>query len=445
MKRLFAIPAFLGATLLGCSDNRSLASTEVENEIALARIVVSAEDTAALAGAAWTLLDSLGDTLGRGLSDSTGTADGTFRWSPGLGTVLLGVSSNSDTLRSILVLPPSFAPRDTLRAGANLLTESVAKAAGSAFPRGFDERRLAALGDSVVREVAGLPIPYSAVSGESRRRSPEARLILRVLATQSGRTGKSPRQFVDDLRLDPHRDVARDSEFARDLADGLRQLDLAPDSQELVATRLDSLGDRGGELVQAWQSERFREDSALFAQLLPWIALPGAQSLRADLLDRADHFGHDATRPRDGSGGNASVPEDQVRTVRRATIRLWVHLLGDLSAPPSDSFRAGNLDKLLDPAESVLRDAWKHMRQTGWVGRDSAAADFLGRLLDTRRDPAWSTTVLVSTSDPSGYVAARWAMPDSKTVNPLLDSLAATGRWGVPSTLLYPPPDTSSH
>lgn len=442
MKHLLAIPALLGATLLGCSDNRTLASTEVENEITLARIVVSAEDTAALAGAAWTLVDSLGDTLGRGISDSAGQARGTFRWTSGLGTVLLGVSSTTDTLRSILVLPSSFAPRDTLRATANLLTESVAKAAGSAFPRGFDERRLDELGDSVVREIAGLPIPYRAVSGESRQRPPEVRLILHVLSTQSERAEKSPRQFVDDLRLDPHRDVAQDSGFARDLAEGLRHLDLPPDSQELVAVRLDSLGERGGELVKAWQSERFREDSTLFAQLLPWIALPGAHQLRADLLDRADHLGHDATRPHDGSGGDATVPEDQVRTVRRATIRLWVHLLGDLTGPPSGS---DDLDKLLDPAEFVLRDAWKHMRQTGWVGRDSVAADFLGKLLDSRRDPTWSTTTLVSTSDPSGYVAAFWPMPDSKEINPLLDSLAAMGHWGVPADLLYPPPDTSSH
>jgi len=430
--------------LVACSQDRPVASTEVENEVALGRIQTTGSDTAALVGATWIATDSAGTTLGSGTTDSTGTAHGAFRWSAGLGNLLVRFASASDTVRVLLEIPSSFSPHDTLKGSANLLTESVIKAFRkeqasmpgmmSALARG----RISMMGDSIVRKIAGVEITYGDVASGTATQSLVARAMLQALSTQVVRSHLPPRQYVEDQCLKAGRAIASDTAFARDLAEGLRRLDLAPDTQSLVAHRLDSLAGRGGALVDAWNSSRFQADSALFAGLLPWIAHTDASQMRADLLDRADRLGHDATHPADSGSSAPPPPEEQMATVRRTALRIWVHLLGDLAAPPSDSTKRNALDRLLRPAEKSFLDAWHSMNQPVWNGRDSLAADFIGTALDTRRQHAWSTSALVNDTDPSGYVTSNWPLPVQKEMRGILDSLAKTKRWGDHDAILLP-------
>lgn len=436
MRRAFPV---LGAVALlaACADDRGTASTEVENEIQAARMSVVAEGPNSFAGASWTLLDADGDTLARGTADTSGKIDAAVGIPDAGSGLLLQVNGTPDTVRVVVFPQPGFAAGDTLRSSANLLTESVVRAAGSSALRELDRAAFGRLGDSVVRAIGGLSLPYDRVATHPDDRGRTAQVLLEVAATQARRSGSSSSRYIEDLRLDPARSIIAEPAFSTDLSQGLRHLELSPDSQAIVARELDSLGGRGGELYRGWEASHFQEDSALLAGLLPWTAGEGAARLRNDLLGRADRLGHDATRSSEGSPSSSPV-ERQMRTVRRTMIRLWVHLLDDLSAPPPDSTPSAALEQLLRPAETSLREAWKRMRLEGWADRDSAAAGFLRSALDSRRDPAWSTTVLLASPDPFSYSLSKWPMPLGARLDSLLDSLAASGRWGVSSDILRP-------
>ena len=435
MRRVAALLSAL-ALLGSCSDDRGTASTEVENELQAARLSAVAEGPNAFVESPWTLLGGDGDTLASGTTDSSGAIEALV----GIPTdtssaLLLRVSGLPDTVRVAFFAPRGFASGGTLRAAANLLTESVVRAAGPAGTATLDRERLTLLGDSLLVRMGGLSLPYERIATHPGDRDPLADVLLEVLSLQARRSGTSSSRYIDDLRRDPRRSILRDSAIARDLAEGMRRLALPTDSQAAVAFRLDSLGGRDGELLRDWENDRFREDSALFAALVPWMAGADASDLRHDLLERADRMGDEALRAFEDSP--SSLPVDrQLRTVRRATIRLWVHLLGDLAAPPSDSDQA--LEQLLRPAESSLRDAWKRLRLEGWMEKDSLAAEFLRNALDSRRDSSWSTSALLASADPETYVLSRWPLPTGPKLDALLDSLAATKRWGDPSLLLRP-------
>lgn len=430
-----ALPLLTCLALLGsCADDRATASTEVENEVQAARLSAVAEGPNTFAESPWTLLGSGGDTLASGTTDSTGAIEALVGIRDTSSALLLRVSGLPDTVRVLFFAPRGFGSGDTLRTAANLLTESVVRAAGTAA---LDRGRLSRLGDSLLERMGGLSLPYERVAGHPGDRDRPADVLLEVLSLQVARSGVSSSRFIDDLRRDPRRSILRDSAIARDLSDGMRRLSLPTDSQTVVAFQLDSLGGRDGELLRDWQSDRFREESSLFASLVPWIATTKASALRQDLLERADRMGNEALRSLEGSF--TVVPVDrQQRTVRRATIRLWVHLLDDLSGAPVDSGQTVALEQLLRPAEFTLRDAWKRLRLDAWAEKDSAAADFLGTALDSRRDSGWSTAALLVSADPFSYVQSRWPLPTGSKLDPLLDSLAATRRWGDPSLLLRP-------
>lgn len=430
-----ALPLVGALTLLAaCADDRGTASTEVENELQAARLSVVAEGPNSFAESPWTLLGADGDTIATGSTDSTGAIDAVVGIPVPHTVLLLHVHGVPDTVRVALFPRAGFSAGDTLSASANLLTESVLRAAD---PRAMDRLRFERLGDSVVRDMGGLSLPYDRIAGHPRTRDRSAQVLLEVLSIQARRSATTASRYIDDLRQDPRRSILLDTAFSRDLSAGMRHLALPPDSQTIVAIQLDSLGARGGDLYRDWEASRFLEDSALFAGLLPWIAGESASNLRNDLLLRADRLGHDAARSFDG-GGSAFPVERQMRTVRRAVIRLWVHLLGDLSEAPGDSAKTAALEQLLKPAETSIRDAWKRMRLEAWTEKDSSAASFLRSAIDARRDTTWRTTSLLVSPDPFSYSLSRWPMPLGSKLDTLLDSLAATGRWGDPSGLLRP-------
>lgn len=433
-----ALPLLTALALLGsCADDRGTASTEVENELQAARLSAVAEGPNAFVESPWTLLDADGVPLASGSTDSFGAIEALVGIADPSSALVLRVDGAPDTVRVVFFAPGGFSPGDTLRAAANLLTESVARAAGPAGPGSLDRGRLTVLGDSLLRTMGGLSMPYERVASRPGDRDRAADVLLEVLSLQASRSGTTSSRFIEDLRRDPRRSILRDSAIARDLADGMRRLALPTDSQAVVAFELDSLGGRDGELLRGWETDRFREDSALFTSLVPWMATPKASGLRQNLLERADRMGNEALRSFEATV--AVVPVDrQLRTVRRATIRLWVHLLGDLASPPVDSGQSLALEQLLRPAESSMRDAWKRLRLDAWTERDSAAADFLRTALDSRRDSTWSTSALLTSTDPFSYSLSRWPMPMGSKLDSLLDSLAATKRWGDPSLLLRP-------
>lgn len=436
MRRAF--PLLTALALLGsCAEDRGTASTEVENELQAARLSAVAEGPNAFVASPWTLLDSDGDTLASGTTDSSGAIEALVGIPDTSSALLLQVSGFPDTLRTVFFPPRGFSAGDTLRATANLLTESVVRAWGPGGSTSLDRRRLTHLGDSLVRSMGGLSMSYDRVASRPGDRDRPADVLLEVLSLQAGRSGISSSRFIDDLRRDPRRSILRDSAIARDLADGMRRLALPTDSQAVVAFQLDSLGGRDGALLRDWENDRFREDSALFTALLPWMAGTDASLLRRNLLERADRLGNEALRSLEGAV--SMVPVDRhLRTVRRTTIRLWVHLLDDLTGPPTDSVQTLALEQLLRPAESSMRDAWKRLRLDSWTEKDSMAADFLRTAMDSRRDSAWSTSVLLTSTDPFSYSLSRWPLPMGSKLDSLLDSLAATRRWGDPSVLLRP-------
>lgn len=433
-----AVPLLVLLALLGsCADDRGTASTEVENELQAARLSAVAEGPNPFVESPWTLLDADGDTLASGTTDSSGAIEAQVGIADTSSALLLRVSGIPDTVRVVFFAPRGFAPGDTLRAAANLLTESVVRAAGPAGPGSLDRTRLTLLGDSLLRTMGGLSMPYEHVARRPGDRDRTADVLLEVLSLQAGRSTTSSSRFIDDLRRDPRRSILRDSAIARDLADGMRRLALPTDSQAVVAFQLDSLGGRDGELLRGWENDRFLEDSALFTALVPWMAGPQAAGLRRNLLERADRMGNEALRSLEGSVSLAPV-DRQLRTVRRTTIRLWVHLLDDLAGPPSDSVQTLALEQLLRPAESSMRDAWKRLRLDAWTEKDSLAADFLRTAMDSRRDSTWSTSALLVSADPFNYSLSRWPLPMGSKLDSLLDSLAATRRWGDPALLLRP-------
>lgn len=434
-----AVPLLALLALLGsCADDRGTASTEVENEVQAARLSAVAEGPNAFVESPWILTDAEGDTIASGTTDSSGAIEAGIGISDTSSALVLQVNGSPDTLRSVFFPPRGFSAGDTLRATANLLTESVVRASGPGGVASLDRRLLALLGDSLMRAMGGLSMSYDRVATRPGDRDRSAAVLLEVVSLQVVRSGGSSSRFLDDLRRDPARSILRDSAIARDLADGMRRIALPTDSQSLVAFELDSLAGRGGELLRGWENDRFREDSALFTALLPWIAGTDAAVLRRNLLERADRLGNEALRSLDLS--RSTVPLDRhLRTVRRTTIRLWVHLLDDLAGPPADSVQTLALEQLLRPAESSMRDAWKRLRLDAWTEKDSLAADFLGTAMDTRRDSTWSTSTLLTSADPFSYSLSRWPMPMGSKLDSLLDSLAATRRWGDPSVLLRPP------
>lgn len=435
MRRAFPLLAVL-ALLGSCADDRGTASTEVENELQAARLSAIAEGPNDFVQSPWTLLDADGDTLASGTTDSSGAIEALIGIPDTSSALLLQVSGLPDTVRVVFFAPRGFSPGDTLRTAANLLTESVVRAAGSTGPGSLDRLRLTLLGDSLLRTMAGLSMPYERITRPPGERDRAADVLLEVLSLQAGRSGTSSSRFIEDLRRDPRRSILRDSAIAQDLADGMRRLALPTDSQAMVAFQLDSLGGRDGELLRGWEFDRFREDSALFTALVPWMATAKATQLRRSLLERADRMGNEALRSPEGAAVSLVPVDRQLRTVRRAAIRLWVHLLGDLSEAPGDSAKTDALEQLLRPAETSIRDAWKRMRLEAWTERDSAAANFLRTILDARRDSTWSTTSLLVSPDPFSYSASRWPMPLGSRLDSLLDSLAVSGRWGDPSLLL---------
>lgn len=436
MKGAFALIGTL-ALLAGCAEERGMASTEVENEVQAARLSAVAEGPNAFVASPWILTDAEGDTIASGTTDSSGAIEAGIGIADTTSALVLQVNGFPDTLRSVFFPPRGFSAGDTLRAAANLLTESVVRASGPRGAASLDRRLLALLGDSLVRSMGGLSMAYDRVATRPGDRDRPAAVLLEVMSLQAVRSGSSSSRFLDDLRRDPSRSILRDSAIARDLADGMRRLALPTDSQSLVAFELDSLAGRGGDLLRGWENDRFREDSALFTALVPWIAGTDASALRRNLLERADRLGNDALRSLDPS--HSVVPVDrQLRTVRRTTIRLWVHLLDDLSGPPRDSLQSYALEQLLRPAESSMRDAWKRLRLDAWVEKDSLAADFVRTAMDSRRDSSWSTAALLTSSDPFGYSLSRWPLPMGSKLDSLLDSLAASGRWGESSLLLRP-------
>lgn len=436
MRGAFALIGAL-ALLAGCAEERGMASTEVENEVRAARLSAVAEGPNAFVSSPWILTDAEGDTIASGTTDSSGAIEAGIRIADTASALVLQVNGSPDTLRSAFFPPRGFSAGDTLRATANLLTESVVRASGPGGVASLDRRLLALLGDSLMRAMGGLSMSYDRVASRPRDRDRSAAVLLEVVSLQVVRSGGSSSRFIDDLRRDPARSILRDSAISRDLADGMRRLALPTDSQSLVAFELDSLAGRGGDLLRGWENDRFREDSALFTDLLPWIAGTDAGPLRRNLLERADRLGNEALRSLDLS--RSTVPVDRhLRTVRRTTIRLWVHLLDDLPGPPRDTLQTYALEQLLRPAESSMRDAWKRLRLDAWVERDSLAADFLRTAMDSRRDTSWSTAALLASADPFGYSLTRWPLPMGSKLDSLLDSLAATGRWGEASLLLRP-------
>ncbi|MCB9497198.1 MAG: hypothetical protein H6686_09985 [Fibrobacteria bacterium] len=388
----------------GCATDR-IASTEVENEL-VGVVVGTAEDTASLVAARWLLADSA-STLFSGTTDSLGSIVATRV--PVDRDLELLVLSQAETLR-IAIPAGSLLPGDTLRLGVNLLTDAVSRAWEYKGRKGS----LPVFGDSLARDILGLPFSWPELSAPRGRRSQDVTTILQTLNLQVRRGAEPPWKHLDALASDPSRNLVRDSAFGLDLAQTLRNQGLARDSQRLVVRRLDSLSGEQGRLFDAWDNAIQAGDSLLLVELLPWLGQPEVGWFLRYLKDRATSTGQVVLmQPR------PAMPMDLVtETARRLSMRMAVRALQDLSSPPLDGMV---LARLLDEADSTARETFQFLRIEQWFGRDRELDELLEPIVLLERSPAWSTTAYVEALDPAAMLAVGWIFPHGEPLRKALE------------------------
>lgn len=395
-------PILLGIVGCGTSPN---GSTEVENQLLPRTIVASAQDTATLDSAAWSLVDSAGQVLASGTTDAHGDLSATVDLDTALHWVMLRVESSSGEVRTLL----SLADGDTLRAGVHLLTEAVVRrvarsSGGFTPPR--DTSLWNSLGDSLARSATGASLPWTDLSAIRDLRSGLAETALRLLSLRISGSGLAPDSLVEDLIQGDATALLQSEEAAPDLASVYASAGISSDSATSWTRQLDSLADRDGTLLHDWQAARDQNDSLLLDARLPWLSGSSGEPSRELLLRELD----DLVRhlPDSWAGGSTA----SANTARSAMAGVFIAELQDLSAPPDDTAALGLLVRSL--AESA-GGAWPLLNPGGWIGEDSALSDLLVRGLRTTRGDEWSLPDLFATSDPGAYLDSTWPMPDGET------------------------------
>lgn len=411
LHRFGAISAACGV-LIACGDDRS-ASTEVENEITV--LAASSEDTAPVIAARWVLTDGT-DTLASGITDSAGAILAEFH-----GTeapyLYLQVNSSNGTMVSVIDRRDST-PKDTVRAGVNLLTNAIV--------RNWDRTRdFTPYVDSLTHSLTGVPMPYSFYCQPKGSRPIEAQAFLNVLGQRAQRSGSPPLSYADSLARGTGKPMVSDSTFARDLTDALREEAISLDSQALVVKRIDSLGNRNGQLLQEFMLDRANADSLLLVSTVRWMSAPSADDFRNQLLARARSCGVAVlAQPRP-----AFSPYLVTETSRRLALRIYGHILGEVQQLP-DSAGIHALSLFFDDVDSTVRETFTILRIERWFGHDDMLDIFMAPIITTSRNPGWRTSSLLTSADPVAYIASGWPMPHGSTLRNAITRTANSGQWG---------------
>lgn len=413
------LAATLAFQLAGCGSAQ-VASTEVENEVAAGILLASVEDTAAIASASWSLLDST-TVLASGQTDSTGSLTGALPRSTR--PLRLCVIRGSDTLQALLV---DTSRLDTLRIGINPVTDLVARHM-NLFK---DGSRFLAEADSLTNAITGFTVSYQEFSRHARDRSPTAKVLLGILGRQLSRHGDH-HTYLDSLVSNGQASMDDDSSFARDLAQQLRDNGIPTDSQLLIVKDLDTQAKKEGRLLETYQQEHLASDSLLLLELSPWASAPSLSHLSAHLLRQSSALGN-ALGSASGSEGSDDVATE---TTRRIALRLYVRELGEKPVVNVSDLNA--LDPLLAQIDTSLMVSFTLLRLQAWAGRDALAAQLLGPILERNRSQDWSLGNQLSAADPKSYLQAQWPFPTKTGLDSALLSEVATGKWGKPAELLH--------
>lgn len=419
LQRFGAVTAACGV-LIACGDDRT-ASTEVENEVTV--LAASSEDTAPLIAARWVLTDGT-DTLASGTTDSAGAILAGFQ-STEAPYLYLRVNTSNGPMQSVIDRHDSTSS-DTVRAGVNLLTNAMVS--------NWDRRRdFTPYVDSLTRSLTGVPMPYSFYCQPKGSRPIEAQAFLNVLGQRAQRSGSPPVQFADSLVREHGNPMISDSSFPRDLTDALREEAISLDSQALVVKRIDSLGNRNGQLLQDFMLDRANADSLLLVSTVRWMSEPSADDFRDQLLARARSCGVAVlAQPRP-----AFSPYLVTETSRRLALRIYGHILGDVQQLP-DSAGIHALLLFFDDVDSTVRETFTILRIERWFGHDDMLDIFMAPIITASRNPGWRTPSLLTSSDPEAFIAANWPMPHGSTLRNAISRTASSGQWG-PDLLVSEP------